>query len=318
MDKRSMAGWALPLVALGFLWLPVAGHAQKIKFSTSVKLQPNQILPPMAAEEKGFWKEEGLDVEWVAFDAGASQHRAIAAGSVETGVGATISFMQAIAAGVPMVLVADLGTKNEFAFYVRKDSPIKEAKDMKGKRIGVTRYGGASHAHAQLAARALGLAGEIKFMSMGTMTNQVAALRAGASDGEVLPPLTLAELEARGDVRRVVEVQAFLPPEWSNHTVVTQKEFGEKNPDKVRKIVKVVFRATEFILKNPAWSKEKLKASMGYTDPVAERVFADLHFGKAALSPKAIENIRAFLIEYGILKGKVPTAEEFYTTKFLP
>lgn len=317
MFQRLMTGWALVLVVLAFFWLP-ASRAEKIKFSTSVKLQPNQILPPMAAEEKGFWKEEGLDVEWIPFDAGGAQHRAIAAGSIETGIGATISLMQAIARGVPMVLVADLGTINEFSFYVRKESSIKEARDLKGTRIGVTRFGGATHAYGQLVARALGLAAEIRFISQGTLTNQVAALKAGVSDAEVLPDLTAAPLQARGEVRRVIEIQGFLPSEWSNHTVLTQKEFGEKHPEKLKRIIKGVFRATEFILKNPSWAKEKMKASLGYTDPVADTVFAGLHFGKGTLSPKAIENIRTFLIDYGILKGKVPPAEEFYTTRFIP
>lgn len=60
--------------------------AEKIKFSTPLKTVPHYALPMLAAEEKGIWKQEGLEGEWIPFCSGGSAHRAFAAGAIQIGI----------------------------------------------------------------------------------------------------------------------------------------------------------------------------------------------------------------------------------------
>lgn len=57
-----------------------ASAAGKIKFATSIKLAPTFYLPVLAAEEKGFWKENGPEAELVKFKGGAKLYQGIVAG----------------------------------------------------------------------------------------------------------------------------------------------------------------------------------------------------------------------------------------------
>src|SRR3989304_6114376 len=82
------------LALVGFLFTSQLGGAwglEKVKFSTAVRGHPFYILPPIAAQEKGFWREEGLEAEWVAFVSGAIQARALASGDVPVAFTSTVS-----------------------------------------------------------------------------------------------------------------------------------------------------------------------------------------------------------------------------------
>src|SRR3990170_3501509 len=129
--------------------------ADKLKFATSVKLSANYFLPVLAAEEGGFWKQNGLEVEWVAFESGRAHIAAVAAGAVTIGFATTMSEMQAAAAGLPTHVISALQPKDAFTVWVRTESRFREPKDLKGARIGVSGYGGIEHAYSRMIAGAL-------------------------------------------------------------------------------------------------------------------------------------------------------------------
>src|SRR3990172_13382428 len=88
--------------------------AEKLAFGTAIKENPVYMLPMLAGEEKGFWKEEGLEVQWVPFRGGALMYRAVAAGSINVGWGGIVSSVQAMVGGGPVVLVAGLQIGDPF------------------------------------------------------------------------------------------------------------------------------------------------------------------------------------------------------------
>lgn len=112
----------LPLKFLGLLisviiLAPVSlPGAEKIRFGTSFR-GPHFDLPMLAAEEKGFWKQEGITVEWLSLGGGGPLHRATAAGKIDLGMDGGASALQAISAKVPMVIVADMNLPIEW-YYV--------------------------------------------------------------------------------------------------------------------------------------------------------------------------------------------------------
>lgn len=68
--KRILSFWRTVLLVLlvVFALLPREGKAvEKLDLGTSIKFTPAYYLPILAAEDKGFFKEQGLEVEWVPF-----------------------------------------------------------------------------------------------------------------------------------------------------------------------------------------------------------------------------------------------------------
>lgn len=90
--KTVLAGLLAGLLSLAGL---TCMAAEQLKFATGVKGSANYYLPLMAAEEKGFWKENSLQVEWVPFRGGGSMFRSVAAGAVKIGFTGTPSVVQA-------------------------------------------------------------------------------------------------------------------------------------------------------------------------------------------------------------------------------
>ena len=123
--------------------------AEKITYGTAVGTYSMYYLPPLAAEEKGFWKEKGLDVEWVPFKAGTPLNQALVAGSINLGGQFASSFLLAASRGVPAIVVSTLSYGGELFAWVRGDSPIKKPQDMGSAKFAIGRFGGAEHAYSR-------------------------------------------------------------------------------------------------------------------------------------------------------------------------
>src|SRR6516165_2069130 len=96
------------------------------------------------AQEKGYFKDEGLDVELVSFKAAPQILPAIATGEVQvSGSAVTPALFNAFARGIGMKLVADKGqVAKGFGFaaiVIRSDltDTVKDFKDLKGRKFAV-------------------------------------------------------------------------------------------------------------------------------------------------------------------------------------
>lgn len=310
----------LLLVASFLCFLSSVGLAQeKLKFASSPKSSPLYTLPVLAAAEKGYWKGEGLDVEWIPFEAGSAMHQGVAARAVDMGLSGLAASFLAISAGVPELMVADMQATENFFMYVRSDSLIREPKELKGATIGVTRFGSSSHAYALAVVRGSGLEKEVKFLAVGGVPQTMAALKARVIDLLTFTPFEMAELKLKGEVREIAAVRDYLPKEWADIIIYARKDFIKSNPDAVGKTVRAVLQGSSFVLKNRDWALEKMKSFTYYSEDAAKLVYAELKYGAdGRINVKGLENARTFFIDYGVIrKEKAPPVDAMFTTEFL-
>lgn len=124
----SLAFWALPSGPSS------AQVVEKVKIG-NVREDVLRALPILAAGDKGFWKGQGVEVEYVPFRGATEMHQAVAAMALDTGVAGAVSVMLVQARGVPEIIVADLQAPEDFFVWVRTDSRIRKVEDLKGARI---------------------------------------------------------------------------------------------------------------------------------------------------------------------------------------
>lgn len=292
--------------------------AQKIKFATPIKLSIHYYLPLLAAEEKGLWKQNGVDAEWFPFKGGADMYRAVAAREINVGFSIGPSVVQSNSRGLPVVLVAALVERSLFAVWVRADSPLKKPEDLKGKTIGVIVLGAATHNYGLVAVRALGLEKDVKFVGAGGLLESLAAMKVGSIHATVEPTEVMIGLKAKGEARELLRVADYLPKEWLEHVVFARRDFVAGQPDTLRRLVKTVFQGISLALQEPAWSVKKIKETSGVDDKTAQEAYNDLTYSKTGrITAEALRNVINFSVEYGLVaKDKAPRVEDAHAPGF--
>lgn len=292
--------------------------AEKLRFASSVSTSPIYYLPIMIALEKGFWKEEGLDVEYFPFRGGSPLYKAVSAAEIKMGIASAPSTIHAVSQGVPLTMVAQISGPTQFVFWVRAASPIRSAADIRGRKVGFASFGSLDHIYAQATAKALGVEREVRMVAVGGVVEAMAALRAGAIDALPMSPYGLMELEAKGQMRRVLRLADYLPKEWIEVAAFGSRDIVAARPDLVGKTIRGVVRALAFVRQNPDWVQDKLIAEHGYSREVAKRAYEILEFTEGGrISMAGLENAKKLLVDYGLVaREKAPATEALYTKRF--
>jgi ABC-type nitrate/sulfonate/bicarbonate transport system substrate-binding protein len=115
-----------------------AAPPEPVMFMAGFKAQAN--LPFVAvyvAQERGYFREQGLDVT-IEHSAGQGEHvRLLGTGRVQFSTGSAGDVLKRVATSeVPIVSIALIGQRGEQAFAVRADSAIKDPRDWEGKLVG--------------------------------------------------------------------------------------------------------------------------------------------------------------------------------------
>jgi NitT/TauT family transport system substrate-binding protein/sulfonate transport system substrate-binding protein len=246
------------LVALA-LAAPAVMAADVIKLKTCW-MPEHETFMPWLAKEKGWDKEEGLDLELLYFDSGMAQMEALPA--KQWVLGAT--------GGVPMVVGAlrhnaymiGLGNDESVAnlVFVRPDSPIAKAagfskefpevlgspETVKGKTVLVTTVSSVHYA-LSLWLKALGLTEKDVIIKQMDQASIVAAFEKGVGDVAVLWAPYSYSAEEKGWKRAgdPKSCGAALPL-----VLVGDKEFCDKNPETVGKFLRVYLRGVNYLKKN--------------------------------------------------------------------
>ena len=294
--------------------------AEKIKFGTAVKMFNPYYLPMLAAEEKGFWQKNGLEVEWVPFRGAPLMDRAMTTGHLDIGAGVTTTFIRTAEKGLPAVMVAEVERYMEFFVWVMANRPIKEVKDLRGTKIGVVSMASISHDFGKVIAEKHHLEKDIKFVGTGGLVEGVAALRTGAIDADIVAPFaSVIKLTLEGVLRKVVGTRQYLPKEWIDLPLIARKDFIRDKPETARKAVKTFLEGVKFAQRNESWSLDKIKSFEGVSQEVAAwliKYYPLTENGK--IDRKGVENVRSFLIGHGLVSAdKTPPVDELYTNEFV-
>ena len=305
------------LFAFG-LSLSLAGTvlaAEKVRYANHFKLTPFYGLPAIAAVEKGFFKERGLEVSYVGFDLASLMARAVATGDLDVGTYGHDSAVFSIVRKVPLTIIGDPKMPVPFALWVLKDSPLREPSQLKGTRIGVV---GLAELPRRLVDQLLPKIGldkaDIKPVGTGGGPAAVAALKSGAVQALCLSFYAMVALKARGEVRELLYVTDYVPWTRTAQTLIANRAFAEKKKEVVKRVVEGFMEGAAFVLANEAWSIEKMKSDFGYSEAAARLSLPIFRYGRdGRISAEVIKDSIEYLVSVGdISRAEVPPVETFY------
>ena len=129
----------LILSIIGFLLLPCIVHAQRIVFTPQWTPQ-SQFAGYYVAQEKGFYKEAGVEVDFQHPSVSYSALNRLMEGSSDMITTQLTQAMIAIDRGIPMAHVLQTSQKNGLVLLGRSDS-IRTIEDLRKKKVGVWKAG---------------------------------------------------------------------------------------------------------------------------------------------------------------------------------
>jgi NitT/TauT family transport system substrate-binding protein len=230
------------LLVLSVLGIPsgCVESADKVRISVT---NPNMsFLPSGVALKKGFFKDEGLDVEIIRMNVPN-----IITALVTGDIGYTLIFGSVVRGalrGMPMRVLASLLDGSTHALVAKPE--YKSGKELKGKTVGIGNFGGTDEVAGRMMLKSFGLDTEkdLKFIALGPDRARLAALKEGLVDVAVIAPPgdALGRQMGFNVLLRAYEVFTF-PFIGVGANVKTIKE----KPEEVKKMLKAMVRANRFI-----------------------------------------------------------------------
>ena len=202
------------------------------------------------AQEKGYFRDEGLDVEIVGFKAAPQILPAIATGEVQvSGSAVTPALFNAFARGITMKLVADKGQVAQgfgfAAIVIRSDlaDTIRDFKDLKGRKFAVMGKGVSSTTQLGKALERGGIEpNEVELIELG-LPEMVAALGNKAIDGATLLEPFITFATARNVGIRWKGMEDFLPFTGQNGVIIYSQQFTQEQPEAAKRWMAAYLRA---------------------------------------------------------------------------
>jgi len=268
MQRRHLLQAAGTLAALGAPTLLRAQAPEKPKVTVAVGGK-NLLyyLPLTIAEQRGYFKAEGLDVTIVDFAGGARALQAVVGGSADVVSGAFEHTVNMQSKGQRLRAFALQGRAPQIVLGVNPKTmaAYKTVADLKGKKIGVTAPGSSTNVMVNFILAKAGLKpSDVSIIGVGAAQGAVAAMRSGQIDAisNLDPVITLlqrsGDLRIVSDTRIVAEAERVFGGPMPAGCLYAPQTFIDKQPLTTQALANAIVRANRWI--QAAGAKEIIEA----------------------------------------------------------
>jgi aliphatic sulfonates family ABC transporter substrate-binding protein len=263
------------------------------------------------AKAKGFFADEGLDVELSVFTTGATATEAFRAGRgdfISAGDLPSAAMWRSGAA----VGIAPMSSDTEI-FGIVGNRDINSAKDLKGKKVA-TRVGSTGEflLYRYLATAGL-TAKDVTIIDLAPPEMVVSMIRGDIDAFAWLAPFTTRAISGGKNVKLVTSAKGL-----ANNRIImnVSKAYRDKNPEIVRKVLRATHRATEFVRSNPD-EATSIWAAAVLGDPkqsinVVRTINYDMTFDSSFVAD--MNELAKFMVQKGALKAPINWTTDMDTT----
>ncbi len=282
-------------------------------------------MPFAIALEKGFFKQQGLNITEIITSAGGgtTMRNMMAAGVpyAEINPGAAIG---AIQQGVDLKIIADnVLTVAEFAWFVKPESKIRTIKDLKGAKVGFNNPRSTSAALLQVLLDQAGLRkDDVQMIRTGGFGESLTALDINTID---MTPITEPLWSRYKDKFRAIAVASDVLPPMSNVVGVALTSQMKEHDKFIRGVVKARRMAVEFMSANPQEAGDIVARAYNIDPALARAVVKNLvesrtqgipYWGTGQIHLAGLERTVAAQRSVGAITGEVDLMK-IIDTRFL-
>jgi len=269
------------------------------------------------AKDKGLFEKEGLKPEITIYRGGGETFEAIAAGSADLGTVAVPLVATSRKRGVLTKIVGGVGDEwSGWILGVKADSPIKSAKELDGKKVGITSAGSGTDTLALWA----------------QSEHKVTFQRIGVGGGGLVPNLLNNNLAAaviysplsyqvvsEGKVRVLIDFATAMPPNLIGGWTATEKNLTDRRAF-IQKGLNALYGALEYMRNNPDYAIKTIAENNELPPAIAKMEFEKTFLrlsrdGQTKLA--AVEKALELAAASGV-KDMAPAAEVFQNMPIVP
>jgi NitT/TauT family transport system substrate-binding protein len=292
---------------------PQRGYTKIIVGLSSVNVA---FLPVYVTEAKGYFKDEGLDVLLVLFNAGATNLQALIGGDVQIMGSAFVETIGGRAAGVDIKNF--WGVCNIMPFQLYSQPDFKSMKQAKGKRFAISRFGSLTDFLTRATLRHFGVdEKEVTILQIGSTPARFAALSAKGVDASIVwfPVTEIAKAQGYNKLLDLKEVF----PEWPYETFAAKETYLAKERDQVNRFLRAHQRGVKYMLDNKA---DAVRIMQKYVkmDPAYAGAGYDEYRNSFPLNGQIAEKVIPVVIEEEFRTGRIKkkiTLEDMLDRSFM-
>lgn len=301
-----------------------AGAAQKV--SIMLDWVPNTNHTGLfVAQEKGFYKEAGIEVEIMEQSQGLSMEQLVASGRVDFGISSQEWATAAMAEGIPVVSVAAVIQHNTTAYASLKKAGINGARDFEGKTFASWGLPLERAMISDVVRSAGGNPSKLKELVIGT-ADLIAMLGRDVDIVWIFMGWQGIEAKLRGmELSAVMLRDVPGIPDYYTPIIITSKSYLAKQKQAGRAFIEATSRGYEYAAKNP---EESAKMLIRRSPEINAKLAAE---SQAWLSPRYIDDaaqwgiqkastwkgLYDWMVSHDLVKpGQSP--ESFFTNELLP
>jgi NitT/TauT family transport system substrate-binding protein len=278
--------------------------------------------PGLVAQQKGFFKDEGIDVDWIQTGQSSKSAQQVAAGVADIGSSSMVDTFRAIDGGGDLKIFANSLAQGTFSLVAAPT--IHSYADLKGKRVIVGGEKDITGLYWDAAARHYGMDPEKDFQLLfaGSTTNRFAALMAGGVDAAVLSTPSNYQAIAKGftDLGSVAAYMGDFPMMIYH----ANGAWAARNKDKLVAFVKAHNHAVAYML-DPKNALEVAQILATATNSTIEDSQKTLQAGlevhafvpDGSISPAALDRVEKTLADEGDLKQPLKPVSAFYDPQYV-
>ncbi|HZW56959.1 MAG TPA: ABC transporter substrate-binding protein [Nitrososphaerales archaeon] len=285
-----------------------------------------EYLPEYVAAHGGFWQQQGLNVNLQPFQGDGAHMQAVSSGQVQIGEASYVGELNAISKGVPIKAIAMGLQQADMVLIVSNTSKYTDPSQLKGATIGVTTAGSATDMmfHLLAAHYNFTIGTDIKELTAGGLTSQLAALTTNKTQGFFWTYETGYQLQTSGDARILLFMNTIIP-NWAENTIYATNSLISQNPTLVKKVLQGVYNALAYMETNKTYAVQMAEQYMSLSPQAANKTMTEA-FASGQFSTDGnftsqiiggMNLARTLMLNLNISSSLVPVNQSF-TTQFVP
>jgi NitT/TauT family transport system substrate-binding protein len=260
-------------------------------------------IGPMAggvwmAKESGAFEKYGLQAEILLITSGPLSVQALLGGDLQVVSAASNAVVNAILNGAPIVAVGGTANRPYHRLFVQSD--INRLEDLRGKSVGVTRFGSITDNLTRILLRKHGLEGAVNVRQMGGTIEVSAAFQNRLIAGAVTSELRVSPPSQPKILVRLVDMG--IP--YSMNMIAVQRDYWRRNPEAVESVIRAYADGLASMRRDKAWALKVIGKYARLNDPKGiEQFYSDAMTYLDLIpraEPEAVQTILEFMGKKGV------------------